>query len=333
MRTTREASEPAAVVGGSIAALFRDAASLRNAVIHVDADFTGRADLVDFGCLRMWKVVCEGPICIDGRLVSKCDWKNGDDVHIMMLHAGSIQVNQFERGKVTLAEGDWCVMTQLGGFRAEARRPTTFTLLTIPGEHLRGVAEPLPRLSDRKLCTQTGSSRLFRRLTEALIEDAAELSNPSRISFGHALLQALRATILDLDTARRQSSQGTPHYFRICEVIENNIARTDLSVGFIAVRLNCSVRMVHAVFGRFNPKMTVARHIRERRLALCHTELSRTHGHERSVAEIAHKWGFVDPSYFSRVFRLHYKVSPSRIRTNGKSQCESDQPECARHRR
>ncbi|MBT1099788.1 helix-turn-helix domain-containing protein [Streptomyces sp. Tu10] len=50
--------------------------------------------------------------------------------------------------------------------------------------------------------------------------------------------------------------------------------------------------------------------IRTHRLAECKRELTGTEGRHRTIAATGRRWGFVDATHFSRVFKQAYGVSP-----------------------
>ncbi len=78
-----------------------------------------------------------------------------------------------------------------------------------------------------------------------------------------------------------------------------------VSSATIAKAHGVSERTVNRVFNATG--QTVGEVIRLRRLARAREDL--TEG-DRSVASIAHRWGFSDSSHFSRSFKAHYGASP-----------------------
>jgi AraC-like DNA-binding protein len=94
--------------------------------------------------------------------------------------------------------------------------------------------------------------------------------------------------------------------------IERNVARHDLTPSAIALAHGVSVRTVHRVFEETGG--TVGAFIRNQRLARARTDLARA---DEPITTIATRWGFSDPSHFTRAFRGRYGCSPSRYRTDG----------------
>ncbi|MFJ1791192.1 helix-turn-helix domain-containing protein [Kitasatospora griseola] len=95
---------------------------------------------------------------------------------------------------------------------------------------------------------------------------------------------------------------------RLREHIEENLADPDLSPESIARSQHISVRYLHKLFQQDGT--TVGQWVRQRRLDACRRELERPARRQTSVSAVAHRWGFVSHSHFSRAFRETYGVSP-----------------------
>ncbi|MFE6867238.1 helix-turn-helix domain-containing protein [Kitasatospora sp. NPDC057692] len=95
---------------------------------------------------------------------------------------------------------------------------------------------------------------------------------------------------------------------RIRAHIEENLADPDLAPEAIARSQHISVRYLHKLFQQDGT--TVGQWVRQRRLDACRRELERPSHRPISVAAVAHRWGFVSHSHFSRAFRDTYGVSP-----------------------
>ncbi|MEU3567671.1 helix-turn-helix domain-containing protein [Kitasatospora sp. NPDC036755] len=95
---------------------------------------------------------------------------------------------------------------------------------------------------------------------------------------------------------------------RIRAHIEENLADPDLGPESIARSQHISVRYLHKLFQQDGT--TVGQWVRRRRLDACRRELERPARRQTSVSAVAHRWGFVSHSHFSRAFRDAYGVSP-----------------------
>ena len=130
-----------------------------------------------------------------------------------------------------------------------------------------------------------------------------------------AALGLVRAAILselstpDRDQAR--SNDGLPD--RIVSYIRDNLQDPRLSPRHLADAHFMSVRRLYAVLGRIG--VTPGDLIRRLRLEQARTELIRHEPAERRpIAAVAQRWGFSDPTHFTRAFRREYGVTPQQWR-------------------
>jgi AraC family transcriptional regulator, positive regulator of tynA and feaB len=134
----------------------------------------------------------------------------------------------------------------------------------------------------------------------------------------HAVAAAREAT-LNLVAAATLPEAGPFAQFPSGEVlratigqwVERNIARPDLTPATIAQAHSVSVRTVHRVFEQSGE--TLGALIRRRRLARARLELVEG---INPITTIAARWGFSDPSHFTRAFRAQYGTSPTAFRAD-----------------
>jgi AraC-like DNA-binding protein len=115
-------------------------------------------------------------------------------------------------------------------------------------------------------------------------------------------------------TRNKESPDENPRtslFERIRSFIEKRIDDPDLSPSTIAQAHSISVRYLHLLFSERG--VTVGGWIRLRRLAQCRIALTDAR-RERSITEIAMKWGFSDSAHFSRSFKAAFSISPSAFR-------------------
>jgi AraC-like DNA-binding protein len=91
------------------------------------------------------------------------------------------------------------------------------------------------------------------------------------------------------------------------DYIERHLDRVDLDPEHLCRVFRCSRSYLYRLFG---PEGGVAHYIQRRRLGRCYRELTQTAGSAPRVGEIAGRWGFTNPSHFSRLFREVYGRSP-----------------------
>jgi AraC-like DNA-binding protein len=125
------------------------------------------------------------------------------------------------------------------------------------------------------------------------------------------LVRALIATSLSDSALATEPLEGTIE-LRILEYMRAHLAEYDLSAPRIAAQHNLSVRQLYNILARAG--VTPADWVRAHRLEECRKDLAKPTARSATVAAIARRWGFSDPTHFSRAFKDAYGVSPRQWR-------------------
>ncbi len=126
---------------------------------------------------------------------------------------------------------------------------------------------------------------------------------------------SLLAAQLDMITPKgiiAESSVRAAHVQRIKMHIERHLSDPELSPGAIAYANGVSPRYLRLLFE--TEKVTCSRYISNRRLEEIARDLSNVASRHIRITQIAYRWGFNNPSHFSRVFRDHYGCSAQHFR-------------------
>ncbi|SFY49474.1 Transcriptional activator NphR [Streptomyces sp. F-1] len=195
-----------------------------------------------------------------------------------------------------------------------ARRPALLTggdvglaLFRVPFSLLDASAADLRKVPHTHLSGRSGLASLVSQFLTALARTPGRerLAGGQRLALNTADLVAL--LVDEVLQEQRSACAGAGHdmLVRIQSHIEDHLTDPDLSPESIARAHHISVRYLHKLFQAGGT--TVGAWIRQRRLDACRAELRRQ---RRTVASVAHTWGFVSPSHFSRLFRQTYGLSP-----------------------
>lgn len=174
--------------------------------------------------------------------------------------------------------------------------------LELPGRALEAVTAV--RLDGRRPMARATAGYLSHLAGGVGELSAAEAAQAAAPTIG--LIRALLTAQLLESPLHREHLDGSLET-RVLEYIRVHLADRNLSARRIAAAHHISVRHLYRLMGKSG--IVLGDWIRERRLEQCREELadpaSRT-----TITEVAHKWGFSDPSQFGRAFKRAYAMTP-----------------------
>ena len=183
----------------------------------------------------------------------------------------------------------------------------------VSGPLLRAQVPAIDSYCHQQIKIGSGAGTIMSSMFALAIHEGSALSASQSRSFGGMLVEAIANTTRDapelmrLHPGSRQSS-----YARVREdaghFIACNLSNPALDPLLIAAHCRVSVRYLHAAFAAAS--QTLGTHIRETRLEQCRAALQSPELRDRSVFEIALRWGFNDPAYFSRAYKSRFGSSP-----------------------
>ncbi|MFC5062998.1 helix-turn-helix domain-containing protein [Actinomycetospora atypica] len=185
-------------------------------------------------------------------------------------------------------------------------------VLGLPMDVVRAAA---PRLGESPLAGLVG------RHVVDLFREADRLApSPQAATVGAAgvdLVRALLSSAAQQGTVRRAVHHETL-LARVHEYVRQNLRDPDLGADEIAVVHNISRRQLFALFARAGTSLEQS--IISRRLEAAHDELAQPGSRHKTIATIAHEWGFRDPAHFSRRFRAAFGMTPREVRCRAREQ-------------
>jgi AraC-like DNA-binding protein len=233
---------------------------------------------------------------------------------------GFLHLGVHVRGPAVLLRGDTEVPLSPGDLVLCDRPAPAFlrlapdsrtTFVRVPRDELGATDADLDRVIG---CHVVGSEGVGALVSAFLSSLAAEEEELRRSGVGELLVRnaadlvaVLVAQLLD-DMPRTPERGADDLVARIRVFVEDHLADPDLSPETIALAHHISVRHLHKLFR--GEGTTVGRWIRSRRLESCRRDLGGLAGRRLTVAALAHRWGFISPSHFSRAFRDAYGMSP-----------------------
>ncbi|MEK8143412.1 helix-turn-helix domain-containing protein [Streptomyces sp. M10(2022)] len=221
---------------------------------------------------------------------------------------GSSMVVQNGR-ECLLRPGDCAVFESIAPYALLFDKGVDYRFIRFPARHSRsptGYYETSPRSPEIRqphctprlpLLLPTGRQRRVARggHADAVVEPSIEL------------LRAVLTSQYDNPSLAKAPLEATLS-LRVTHYIRKYLADSDLSAARIAAAHDISVRHLYVVLSRSG--ISLGDWIRARRLAECRRELADPNGRLRTIAATGRRWGFVDATHFSKVFKQAYGISP-----------------------
>ncbi|MFF3751856.1 helix-turn-helix domain-containing protein [Streptomyces sp. NPDC002018] len=180
---------------------------------------------------------------------------------------------------------------------------TTSVTILVQGSLLGIGADDLSQLSAVRIPGDRGPGALVSSLARGLTRSLGGIQGEEAITSGNAVVDLI-AVALRAQLGGRHPATDRALRARVLSFIEAWLPDPELSPAAVAAAHHISVRRLHQLFE--TESLTVAALIRWRRLERCRRDLADPAFRELTVAAIGARWGFSDPSHFSRLFKAAY---------------------------
>jgi AraC family transcriptional activator of tynA and feaB len=211
------------------------------------------------------------------------------------------QETTLDAGDISLCEGRVPFHGTLSGSRAIA---------VVPKAMLDGRAPWLRKVRRTKLKTSSTIGDLAKRyLLQLNAADLALSDSETSVLVENLCNLVALASAADIEPRRLQPEVQIEAVLAVCR---QRLGDPDLSPGSVAARLGISVRTLHARFQQMG--LSFGRWVLEARLEACRRALQDRSQKAINVAEVAFHHGFNDLSYFYKVFRARFGMTPRECR-------------------
>jgi AraC-like DNA-binding protein len=227
---------------------------------------------------------------------------------------GEVGLSQSGR-HVEVGEGDLVLYDSSRPCQAQTAardRPDVSSLIVqISRARLPLHSNTLDRLTLTRIQGQTGISALFRHFLTDLMNHAPqyeECDAPRLAGVTLDLLSAMLAQAARSEYLLPPETQQTVLRTRINAFIQQHLADPGLTPASIAAAHQISIRYLHQLYQ--GQGTTIADGIRRSRLEHIRRDLADPRLNARSISSIAARWGFPEPTSFSRAFKTLYGITP-----------------------
>ncbi|MFJ5263316.1 helix-turn-helix domain-containing protein [Streptomyces sp. NPDC088387] len=291
--------------------VWHNIASQNATELHIAAgpDFRAAAHRMNIGDLRVVRFRLSAHEAVRTPALAAGEGPRPFSVRVQL--AGT---SRFEQGgrEATVGPGDVVLSDAASPFATSNTDDVHFVTLLIPdGVRVPGDRDGLAELTATRLPAGQPGVDLIGSLLRSVARSHGRMPPGSRGHVERTLLNAVEA-LLSEQRGHSSVSGSDVTRVRAHHHIERNLRDPELTPAMVAAALGVSVRSLHQCFE--NSGTTVAAHIRDSRLDRARTDLMNPALATLTVSAVAHRWGFVDRSHFSRAFSSRFGVSPASVR-------------------
>ncbi|MEV6549064.1 helix-turn-helix domain-containing protein [Streptomyces sp. NPDC051597] len=188
---------------------------------------------------------------------------------------------------------------------------SSMTVVQLPRTRLPLPQDVVQRVAAIPIAADRGLGGVFGRWLadlDARADECAPADIPALASVTVDLLAAVLGRRLAVEDELSPQARRQALRVEVCDFINRHLGDPSLTPATVAAAHRISLRHLHQIFD--SRGTTVAAWIRARRLECCRRDLADPLLRRRPVYAIGARWGFVEPSHFSRAFRAAYGISP-----------------------
>lgn len=234
---------------------------------------------------------------------------DGADYIVVLINRAGRESVALDDASATMNPGDALIWDSTLPVKFQVWEPLTKRSLMIPRSALEEISGHKSAPAGMILNRDSPATQLLTGYLDILARSIEDLPAAAVGAARNATLNLVMGALQPGSALESAYSSGPALRAVIGQWIEKNLLRFDLTPSVIALEHAVSVRTVHRVFEQSGD--TVGAFIRQRRLARARAELIES---PKSITVLALKWGFSDPSHFTRAFRARYGCSPSSFR-------------------
>ena len=240
------------------------------------------------------------------------------DLGLVINPGGPLYISQLGR-EIVLGDGEATLVSLTDSVEAAHRPPGYTQALRIPAPAL---APHLAKGQDsflRRIPRENTAIRLLANYVDLAWQDHMTAGRDlQRLMVSHLYdlaAIAIGATGEAQDTAKNRGVRAA-RLLAVKQDIARYLDRSDLTAAALAARHRCTPRLIQRLFETAGTTFT--QYVLAQRLARARDMLASPRFDGEKISSIAYDCGFNDVSYFNRVFRRSFGVSPSDVRAEAR---------------
>lgn len=210
-----------------------------------------------------------------------------------------------------VAPGEFVLLDNTRFYQMEMRTPHEAVDLMMPqGWMDRYLPDPSALLA-RPISARRGWGAPLGALLETILDgglDDAPLPRPLIAEQFGSLLTLATASQASIDSAKPQGRHRGQLAARILRLIESDFADADLSPEMVAQKVGISKRYLQTLLAASGTSFV--QELNATRLDRASDMLSDQRAAGLSISDVAYRAGFLDPGYFTRLFRKRFGITP-----------------------
>lgn len=232
----------------------------------------------------------------------------------VLLTSGKYKLEQAGR-EVLLEQGDIALYDATEWHRITMPEAASKILISIPRQLLNQRIANAANLTAKKLSAKSGLGAVASSFIQTTVNQLDTIEQADFLEMTDPVLDILTVSLNELSNNKIQLS-GTKNstLFHVKRYIQKHCDDNDLSPELIAQAMGLSVRYMNQLFNAENTSLM--RYVTAQRIDLAHRLLSSQRHNHRTITELAMQSGFNNMAHFSRVFKVHYGMSPRQFRDN-----------------
>ena len=273
-----------------------------------EGSFVSRVAARRVGAINVSRITSAGQVVT--RTPGRGDIRSGDLFFLNLPLSRGTSARQDGRA-ARLVAGDFAIVDSTRSFELEFDGSFDQISLAVPHDLIaRRLTDPTAATAVR-VSGARGVGAFASTMLQRLANDPSPLDRAAARGANERLADLVALALGGARVPPRSATRGMIMQAALDE-IDRSLADPGLTPADVAGRVHISTRYLHQLFSEHG--LSFGRWVAHRRLHHCHEALRDPRHAHRTISEIAFDHGIHDASYFARVYRARYGLTPGQRR-------------------